>query len=295
MDKVITRILGGLGNQMFSYAAARALALRTNSELILDTISYFEQDFLYRRKYQLQHFRIPCREVSPRERRMFESRYLRYINRHLNRMIPFQMRWYIFQEKIEFDEWMLKFRPHGTVYLEGYWQSENYFKDEETQIRKDFSLDTPAELHNLQLGHQMRTSESVALHFRFFDRPGSDEASNISAYYYESAISIMDSYVPHAHYFIFSDNPDEAKKRIRLPEQRMTVISHNIGDDHAWKDMWLMRLCKHFIIANSTFSWWGAWLSQNPDKIVIAPKAEIRAGVSSWGFNGLLPNEWIKL
>src|SRR5690606_2338337 len=100
------------------------------------------------------------------------------------------------------------------------------------------------------------------------------------------------THAPAAHYFIFSDQPEAARARIPLPNERVTLVAHNQGDEHAYVDLWLMTQCHHFIIANSTFSWWGAWLAEHADKQVIAPGFEMRQGTMTWGFAGLLPALW---
>ena len=133
------------------------------------------------------------------------------------------------------------------------------------------------------------------MHIRFFDNPGQRGGSNIASDYYVRAISHMEKVEPNAHYYIFSDRPKEIGVVEGLPEKKVTWISHNVGDEHAYADLWLMTQCKHFIIANSTFSWWGAWLASYPDKIVIAPDIVIENGITAWGFEGLLPEHWIKL
>ena len=105
----------------------------------------------------------------------------------------------------------------------------------------------------------------------------------------------MEKKLSNAHYYIFSDQPDAAESQICIPRSRFTLIKNNIGDEMAYADLWLMAQCKHFIIANSTFSWWGAWLGLFPDKIVIAPGFEKCYGNAWWGFRGLLPKAWIKI
>jgi hypothetical protein len=141
----------------------------------------------------------------------------------------------------------------------------------------------------------IRNGTAVAVHVRFFDEPQAEAINNAPDDYYSRAIAAMEQSAPDAHYFIFSDKPDAARARIPLPDNRITLVHHNHGDAMAYADLWLMTQCQHFIIANSTFSWWGAWLAENPDKQVIAPGFEMRHGSMWWGFDGLLPEEWIKL
>ena len=105
----------------------------------------------------------------------------------------------------------------------------------------------------------------------------------------------MEQLAPNAQYFIFSDNPAAARLLIPLPDDRVKLVAHNQGDLNAYADLWLITQCEHFIIANSTFSWWGAWLANNQVKQVIAPGFEMRQGKMWWGFEGLLPPEWIKI
>jgi hypothetical protein len=96
------------------------------------------------------------------------------------------------------------------------------------------------------------------------------------------------------HYYIFSDNPEAAKSMLNIPENQLTLITHNLGDENAYADLWLMSQCRYFITANSTFSWWAAWLASFEKKIVITPNVKIE-GITSWGFKGLIPEKWIKV
>lgn len=293
--KIVARLFGGLGNQLFIYAAARRLALTNQAELIVDDVNGFRRDKHYKRHYQLDHFNISCRRATADERLEPFARIRSALMRRLNRWKPFLARSYLFQEIIEFDPRLLNFKPSGTTYLEGYWQSENYFKDVEATIRKDLKIIPPTDSINLSVAESIQKCEAVALHVRFFDGVIDEEGNNAPTDYYSRALLEIERRVHGAHYFIFSDMPEAARIRISLPDSRVTFVTHNKGDANAYADLWLMTLCKHFIIANSTFSWWGAWLGKNPGKIVIAPGYEKRDGVMWWGFDGLLPEEWVKL
>jgi len=293
--KVVPRILGGIGNQLFSYAAARRLALANGAELVIDDVSGFVRDHEYQREYQLGHFRIPCRKTTKAERLSPFSRVRRQLKRLINSKRRYDKRSYIMQQGIDFDPRVLTIRPKGTLYIEGYWQSERYFKDAEAQIREDLRILPPEDEVNEALAERIGGCLSVALHMRFFDTPTEAGRNNAPSDYYARAIEKMETFAPGAHYFVFSDEPAAARDRLTLAEDRFTVVSHNQGDENAYADLWLMTQCKHFVIANSTFSWWGAWLAESQDKRVIAPGYEKRDGKAGWGFDGLLPDEWTRL
>ena len=295
MNVLVARIRGGLGNQLFCYAAARRLALNNDAELSIDDVSGFERDHTYQRHYQFDNFNISCRKATIAERLEPFSLYRRYLKRAYNRLLPFAKRTYIHQDGPDFDPRLLAIKPRGTVYLEGYWQSERYFKDVEATIRSDLQIKPPTDETNRAMAAHIRSVLSVAVHVRFFDAPNQAGINNAPDDYYDRAVAQMEILAPGAHYFVFSDRPDIARSRIPLPDSRVTCVAHNKGDAQAYADLWLMQLCQHFIIANSTFSWWGAWLSACEGKQVIAPGFEMREGKMSWGFEGLIPKEWIKL
>ena len=295
-NKVVLRVFGGLGNQLFCYAAARRLSVINKAILLIDDISGFKYDHLYERHFQLDHFNILSKKASYRYRFEPFSKLRRYVYRKFNSLLPFLSRSFIHQEFIEFDERLLSVKVDKLTYIEGYWQSEKYFKDIEDIIRKDLEIIPPKDKVNQEIKSQIDQSNSIALHVRYFDNSSTKESSNnMSKDYYNRAIQFIDSLYPDAHYFLFSDDPMSAMKVVPLSNDRVTCVSHNAGDANAYADLWLMASCKHFIIANSTFSWWGAWLSKNSKKCVITPNLSYSKNVVSWGFDGLIPDDWIKM
>ena len=293
--KVTCRVVGGIGNQLFIYAAARRLAIFNNADLFIDCASGFERDRSYNRSCQLNHFLIPNNIQFKSFDFSFLKRVRRYLSRRINRFFPFKYRTHICQADDDYDSRLLELSFRRSIFLEGYWQSERYFKDIESVIRTDLRFIPPVDIVNCEIKQQIDDCVSVAVHVRFFDRHDEIGGSNITSDYYERAIAYIDALEPEAHYFVFSDQPAAALKRFAFPRGRVTVVAHNQGDENAFADLWLMSLCQHFIIANSTFSWWGAWLSVRQGKIVIAPNVRITQGKMAWGFEGLLPDEWIKL
>jgi hypothetical protein len=285
--KVIARMRGGLGNQLFCYAAARRLALVNDAELVLDDTTGFVRDRLYNRKYMLNHFRIPVRTATSAERLEPFERLRRAALKWTARAQGYERRRYLEEENSNFDERLLGLRIHGTLYLDGLWQSEKYFQDIEQTVRQDLSIIAPVDAVSQQSAAAIRACEAVALHVRWFDAPSTSATRNTSAGYYQRAISLIERKVESPRYFVFSDDPAAAREKLELPADRVTFVSQNSADESACSDLWLMTQCRHFITANSTFSWWGAWLAESSGKIVIGPK-EFH-GTGRWHFRGLVP------
>lgn len=296
MNKIICRIKGGLGNQLFCYAAARRLALANNAELIIDEVTGFARDRQFARQHMLDHFRISCRKATPAERLEPFERYRRGLLKILSSRLPFAKRRYIEQEGFCYEERLLTLSVNCNLYIDGLWQSERYFKDVEQIIREDLRIIPPIDELNQKMADKIRTCNAVALHVRWFNPPGSRGIHNLAVAYYHRAIAIMEEKIHSAHFFLFSDSPEAARVLLNLPESKVTFVSHNMGDENAYADLWLMTQCKHFITANSTFSWWGAWLAESSEKIVVTPaiKQEV-IQETNWGFDGLIPDQWVKL
>jgi len=295
VKKVLVRIKGGLGNQLFCYAAARRLALVNDAELVIDDVTGFVRDRRYRRRYMLDRFRIPARKATPAERLEPFERYRRGVAKFLARRRPFHLRRYVEPEGVDFDPRLLSLKVEDTVYLDGYWQSEGYFKDVEPVIRKDLRIVPPQDDRNREMAQRIAECNAVAVHVRWFESPkATDGQHNVGPSYYAAGIREICEKVRDPHFFIFSDGPEAAMQVLRMAYGAATCIGHNRGDENAYADLWLMSQCRHFIIANSTFSWWGAWLSPHSEKVVVAPGI-VQSGISSWGFAGCVPGEWTQI
>jgi len=292
--KVISRLKGGLGNQLFCYAAARRLAVNNNSELVLDNVTGFSRDKQYNRNYILDRFNIDSRIANANERMQPFERYRRVLRKSLNKYREFDKRNYISQEGFAFDERLVNFKMNRSVYLDGLWQSEKYFSDIEYKIREDLKIILPMDEKNqLECANIRNSKNSVALHVRWFNNPDSPQENNIDINYYNNAIDYFKSALGELNLFIFSDNPTATQRKLQLaPSANIHYINHNTGNDSEIKDFWLMKNCTHFVIANSTYSWWAAWLSESKEKIVVAPKQKIDTGVSYWNFEGQIPDYW---
>lgn len=288
---VIARICGGLGNQVFIYAMARRLAFKNDVPLKLDIVSGFTND-RYCRKYLLKYFNIQSEIANPYESfgtRIGQIR--RRVLMKLAQLRKFDNRPYIIEENRRFDPRILNLKIKQKVYLQGLWQSECYFKDVEHIIRQDLEIIKPHDFDTIKMAKRIQDINSISLHVRsYHEVPKKDGAIKLSIDYYMKALERIAQEVESPHFFCFSDNPDWVKQNFSRIEFPVTFVTHNIsaGDDKAHEDLWLMRQCKHHIVANSSFSWWGAWLNKNPEKIVIAPKGEF--------YNqNYFPQAWIKL
>jgi len=289
MKKIIVQIKGGLGNQLFCYAAARRMALINDAELVIDNVTGFKMDFQYKRKYELNNFQIQARIATSVERMEPFGRYRRGFAKWIARKKPFFKRNYIEQKRPDFDKRLICFPVKGAIYLDGYWQSEGYFKDIGAVIRKDLQIVPPQDSKNQRMVEQIKGSNSVCIHIRWFSKTD-NSGHNVAQDYYLRAVKLIQENVKNPHFFIFSDDTDTSRQLLDLSKEKVTYVRHN--HSCAFADIWLMHYCKHFVIANSTFSWWGAWLGELESKIVIAPNKKIE-GVGAWGFSGLLPERWL--
>lgn len=255
---IYTRLHGRLGNQMFQYAAARALAARHGVPVALDP-----REALRRKEGVLTRvFDLPVAEPGslPPNRHNAPLRYLvwRYVG-----LQPRFRREQGLGFNTEIEEW-----GDGS-YLHGYWQSERYFADSAEQLRRDFRFPA-ASAPNTSIAGRIARANSVSLHVRRGDYLTFGAHGVCGQSYYRAALGrIIDRLSDQPTVFVFSDDPDWARDNLELPCDRFVVDIN--GPDADFEDMHLMSLCRHNIIANSSFSWWAAWLNPYPDKIVVGP------------------------
>lgn len=300
-SQLIVRLKGGLGNQLFCYATGRRLALKNNAELVLDDVTGFKYDHLYKRQYALGAFNISARMANARERLEPFGRIRRLLLRKVSDSLPLGRKRYIRQVGVEFEEALLslKLQP-GMTYFDGFGQSERYFADVDEVIRQDLKMRPPSDSANQEMSCKIRSFPAVAVHVRWFDANDHSSASNMSRSYYRSAIEVIRAKVEDPHFFIFSDDPKRSAKLLEplLEGASHTLVDHNLASQDASSDFWLMSLCQHFVIGNSTFAWWAAWLGEQKGlSTVVAPAVNIDPGHSStaWGFPYLLPDRWLAI
>lgn len=277
---IAIRLIGGLGNQMFQYAAARALAENNKTNVILD-LSWFNQGFsagTTPRHYELSCFSLDESTIK----------YNGTTREKLQRSLAKQYT----EPHFHYDEDFVKL-PKNTI-LNGYFQSEKYFSFIREVLLQDFSWINKPEGKNKKLLEQIqKDSSSVSVHVRRGDYVSSENAAKFHGLtgveYYKKAVALLEKKINAPSLYVFSDDPEWCKKNLKF-KQQTTYISHNTDGS---EDMRLMKACRHNIIANSSFSWWGAWLNESPDKIVIAPKQWFSHLESNT--KDVIPSLWLNL
>lgn len=296
--KLITRIKGGLGNQLFCYASARRLALANDAELIIDATTGFAYDEQYKRKYALDVFNIDAKKVNVPEWKLPFNRISRAVAKRMSRGKLLSLQRYIFQNNIQFNQELMTLRLQpGTTYFDGFGQSERYFIDVEDIIRSDLKIEPPRDKLNQAMAKKIQTTQAVALHVRWFEDVNATSSNNASSEYYVNAVERISRIIDKPHFFIFSDNAESTVGKLGkiMNGFDTTYVDINRSESMAFADMWLMSLCQHFIIANSTFGWWAAWLGEKKGiSQVIAPATVIEpsSNITAWGFDGQIPERW---
>lgn len=300
---IISRIWAGLGNQLFQYAAGKSLAAFHNVDFKIDRRWYgMSIPGDTPRRYELEHFNLKVECASDLDMRPFPFTTIPKF-KWARSFLP---RWQLFLQKrsaysllrtyrelhFHFDPEFLKLPSN--VYLVGYFQSEKYFTTIEEQIRKDFTFKSPPGLENEYLLEKIQSTPSVSLHVRRGDYV-LDPRINLhhgvcDLTYYQRAIQEIEKRIKHPHFYVFSDDIPWVQANLKIGHH-VDYVSHNQGAQ-SYEDLRLMSRCRHHIIANSSFSWWGAWLNSKTDKIVIAPGSWTNIKLD---FSDLIPSGWVVL
>lgn len=286
---IMVNLKGGLGNQMFQYALGRKLSLANKDALMFDTggLVRAEMSGDVSRPFALGAFRISGSVASPEL--AARARYPYGILSRLSHILKTKL---LRQMHVGWEPALLHLQ--GSVYLDGYFQSPKYFDDIRTTLLQDFTLKgAPSETVE-KFQASMAEKESVSIHVRRGDYVSNAKVQSAygtcSLRYYQEAMEMIRGCVPSPSWFVFSDDISWVKEHFAFPDEVTYVSDHSITDA---EELTLMAACAHNIIANSSFSWWGAWLNPNREKIVIAPDPWFDSKKNE--HKDLIPDSWIQI
>ena len=301
---VVVSIFGGIGNQMFQYAFGKCLANKLNLEFKYDySYNLVRTDFNPSDIQSIFNlFSLEGQQASKKEIKQF---HLLTQDSKLKKGVQFLKRYFflknnfrqIFEKNTKFDKTIFEF-VNTNLYLSGHWQSEKYFLPIADSIRHDFKFGKIVCDGNEFWTRKIQNSNSVSIHLR-----GRDYVSNnvtrsqhftCDIEYYRKAILLVKEKYNTPCFYIFSDDPDWAKSYLKEFEtENFSFVTGNNWNTSPISDMYLMSLCKHNIIANSSFSWWAAWLNDNPNKIIFCPLKWFNE--KEFEINDLIPMSWTKI
>ena len=283
---------------MFQYACGKALAFKHNTELLIDVTSFKtpSKNGVTNRELTLNIFNINASEANKNELIKAKPILFRVINTLFIKFFfkGIQTPKYFIERKFSFNKRIIHVGEN--CYLSGYWQSPKYFNSVELLIRKEFIFPNNLNSQNNEFLNKILSENSVSLHIRrtdFVNNTSHDIHGFCSIEYYENSIHIISQKIAKPYFFIFSDDIEWAKKNLQISFCHLFIFG-NFGNN-SYIDMQLMSKCKHNIIANSSFSWWGAWLNQNKNKIVIAPKIWFLNKNLNDQTQDLIPDSWIRM
>jgi hypothetical protein len=295
---IVLNLKGGLGNQMFQYALGLALSTKLSVPLKLDLRDLKDRtprgrNFVFR-TYDLDIFGIAPNQPTVEELWRFgmgmRDRRLRELWLRALRFLPLGFSVYA-ERTFAYDEHVLNLGP--SVYLDGYWQTEKYFSNIACAIRELFTVSTPRSPEIANLHEVISSGQTVCLNVRRGDFVNHPLHQTTDPTYFERAVHEMKSRLDSDfRVFIFSDDVDWCRQNLHLAADQ-TIVEHRFAGERFSQYLSLMSHCKHFIIPNSSFAWWAAWLSNNPRKVVIAPRkwfADPRIDTKD-----ILPTGWVAI
>lgn len=288
---ITVRVSGGLGNQLFQYAFGKTLAVKQGVQLALD-LSYYKKipESDTPRKFELSNFAVKYLDINIKNL----IKYKICSNKIISRFPEIQNFLGFYKEK-EFNYTQFAVCLPDGIYAEGFWQSYKYFKSELINLKKELIPIIQMSEEDFEISKKISACRSVSVHVRrgdYVSHPNAARHHGICGInYYKSAIEHLKSKIDkNLTYFIFSDDIDWVKQHFKF-EINAIYISHNINKSSV-NDFRLMQLCENHIIANSTFSWWGAYLKKPDQGVVIAPKNWFADNKKT---PDLIPCEWIKI
>jgi hypothetical protein len=292
---IIAQLQGGLGNQLFQYATARVLAQKCHSPLLLDHSWFIKiYDDVTPRDLLLSSLNIQGTLIS------FEPppQKLKRIRRILQQLWHTNL--FIYSEKTpyHFDFHLLSAATYKArnLYLIGYWQSYRYFESIKKILQAEISPKLPLDAHYQNYLKQIQASTSAMVHIRRGDYVHLSSASKVHGFvglqYYQKGMAVLLDKIPDITFFIFSDDLDWAKENLPHQERSIFIQSHE-SRDAVIQELELMTYCQHYLIANSSLSWWGAWLSKHENNSVICPKKWTNDECMNW--DDLLPSHWQRI
>jgi hypothetical protein len=290
---ICVKLDGGLGNQMFQYAFGRKLAFQKQTSLILDA-SFVNTNQLKSsapfRPYGLDIFHLNAKKATSHDLRKIKPIYCKILNslsfrfRHKG----IQLSNYFVENDFSYNTSIKKVRKN--CYLSGYWQSPRYFQLIESIIRKDFDFPELSGSKNKELLSKIKNNNSISIHVRKTDFKTNNTHGTCPIEFYQKAVRLINTQLSSPFLFFFSDDMQWVRNNLDFG-----YPSKFISGNEDYVDMQLMSQCKHNIIANSSFSWWGAWLNNNPEKIVIAPERWFADTTMNDKTNTLIPKSWERL
>jgi hypothetical protein len=294
---IIVNLIGGLGNQMFQYACARALSIELGMPLKVTTDMFAV--YKSHNGPELERvFSLKLDVARPAELRQMIGalRVSQIVRRALavKLFAPLRATRFIAEPNYRYWDGLLE-RARAGGYLQGYWQSERYFLKHAAAIRRDFTFRQSLSGPNARLAGAICDCVAVSIHIRRGDYTSNAKTlamhGTCAPEYYFQAIENMRRRAPDARFFVFSDDTQWVNEVLLPRYPGLVPVNHNRAEN-SYNDMRLMSLCRHHIIANSSFGWWGAWLNPNPDKIVIAPRNWFANGMDS---ADLVPDTYIRI
>jgi len=288
---IVVKVQGGLGNQLFQYSIGRALSLKHGVKLYLDT-SFFRIPLpsdVTPRKFELDDYNLSYEIADDTIYAKFFSDKLSLWDRLMIKIGKYDSFKILKEPRFEFDPNVSSIS--NNLYLDGYWQTALYFQSINTTLRKELKLNFAGNVKP-ELFKRVQNKNSISIHFRRGDylseKKNEEWHGVVPMAYYEQALDLMLNKVSDPFLFVFSDDIQWTKANFnpQLPVEYVNTLSATL-------DMELMSLCKHNILANSSFSWWGAWKNYNPEKIVVAPRKWFQT--DKMNTRDLFPADWITI